>query len=206
MGVETKKLLSEAKDFIKEFCTKITGTEINETAKQVYFLDNQQKIKETMDILTGIKTGYDNLGIELEDNSEEQKCYELCCGLINKLTKTLTDYKNSYSGINPNVTVEDTTAVVTEDTIADAAKNNTSTQKIIKDMNEISQKANIAQMQEFTHAILVGKKFTYVKATTNQELNTLINEIVEANQNEKISVYEVNFIPMPLKKKTVYTV
>lgn len=206
MGVETKKLLSEAKDFIKEFCTKITGTEINETAKQVYFLDNQQKIKETMDILTGIKTGYDNLGIELEDNSEEQKCYELCCGLINKLTKTLTDYKNSYSGINPNVTVEDTTAVVTEETINDAAKNNTSTQKIIKDMNEISQKANIAQMQEFTHAILVGKKFTYVKATTNQELNTLINEIVEANQNEKISVYEVNFIPMPLKKKTVYTV
>lgn len=206
MGVETKKLLSEAKDFIKEFCTKITGTEINETAKQVYFLDNQQKIKETMDILTGIKTSYDNLGIELEDNSEEQKCYELCYGLINKLTKTLTDYKNSYANIKHDVTVEDTTAVVTEDTIADAAKNNTSTQKIIKDMNEISQKANIAQMQEFTHAILVGKKFTYVKATTNQELNTLINEIVEANQNEKISVYEVNFIPMPLKKKTVYTV
>lgn len=206
MGVETKKLLSEAKDFIKEFCNKITGTEINETAKQVYFLDNQQKIKETMDILTGIKTGYDNLGIELEDNSEEQKYYELCCGLMNKLTKTLTDYKNSYANIKHDVTVEDTTAVVTEDTIADAAKNNTSTQKIIKDMNEISQKANIAQMQEFTHAILVGKKFTYVKATTNQELNTLINEIVEANQNEKISVYEVNFIPMPLKKKTVYTV
>lgn len=206
MGVETKKLLSEAKDFIKEFCTKITGTEINETAKQVYFLDNQQKIKETMDILTGIKTGYDNLGIELEDNSEEQKCYELCCGLINKLTKTLTDYKNSYANIKHDVTVEDTTAVVTKDTIADAAKNNTSTQKIIKDMNEINQKANIAQMQEFTHAILAGKKFTYVKATTNQELNALINEVVDANPNEKVSVYEVNFIPMPLKKKTVYTV
>lgn len=206
MDTEIKKSLSEAKDFIKEFCSKITGTEINETAKQVYFLDNQQKIRETMDMLTGIKTSYDGLGIELEDDSEEQKCYELCCGLMNKLTKTLTDYKNSYAGIKQDITIEDTTAIVTEDTIADAAKNNTSTQKIIKDMNEISQKNNISQMQEFTHAILVGKKFTYVKVTTNQELNALINEVVDANPNEKVSVYEVNFIPMTLKKKTVYTV
>ena len=73
-------------------------------------------------------------------------------------------------------------------------------------MNEINEKASIAQIQEFTHAILVGKKFMYVKATTAQELNTLINEAVDTNPNEKVSVYEVEFKPMPLKKKTIYTV
>ena len=114
MDVEMKQKLSVAKDFIKDFCNKLSGNEMNESAKQVFFLDNQQKIKQTMEELSGIKDGFDNLGIELEDGSEEQKCYELCTGLMNKLTKTLTDYKNSYSGINPNVTVEDTTAVVTE--------------------------------------------------------------------------------------------
>ena len=73
-------------------------------------------------------------------------------------------------------------------------------------MNEISEKANIAQMQEFTHAILAGKKFLYVTAATTQELNVLINEAADANPNEKISVYEVEFKPIPLNTKTVYTV
>ena len=206
MVEDMKKTLSEAKNFIKDFCGKISGTEMNDSAKQVFFLDNQQKVKETMETLTNIKTGYDSLGTELADGSEDEQIYELCVGLMTKLTKTLTDYKNSYSGINPNVTVEETTTVVNEQTIAEAAQNNTSTQKMIKDMNEINEKANIEQLQEFTHAILAGKKFTYVKPTSKQELNMFINEIADANPNEKVNVYAVEFKPIPLTKKTMYSV
>lgn len=206
MQTEMRKILSDAKDFIKDFCTKICSNELNESAKQVLFLDNQQKVKETMESLNNIKNGFDNIGIELEDGSDDQKAYELCVGLMSKLTKTLSDYRNSCSNINPNVTVEDTTAIVNEDTISEAVKNNPSTQKIIKDMNEINEKANIAQLKEFTHAILAGKKFTYVKPSTTQELNMFINEVADANPNEKISVYEVDFKPITLKQKTVYTV
>ena len=206
MSLETDKVLSEAKDFIKEFSDKISGNELNDSAKQVLFLDNQKKMKETMDKLTSIKNDYETLGLDEDNDSEDAKRYELCLGLMNKLVKTLKDYKNSYSGINPNVTVEDTTPVLSEETITDAAKNNTSTQQIIKDMNAINEKASITQIQEFTHAILVGKKFSYVKITTVQELNNVINEIADANPNEKISVYEVVFNPVPLKTKTVYTV
>ena len=206
MSLETDKVLSEAKDFIKEFSDKISGNELNDSAKQVLFLDNQKKMKETMDKLTSIKNDYETLGLDEDNDSEDAKRYELCVGLMNKLVKTLKDYKNSYSGINPNVTVEDTTPVLSEETITDAAKNNTSTQQIIKDMNAINEKASITQIQEFTHAILVGKKFSYVKITTVQELNNVINEIADANPNEKISVYEVVFNPVPLKTKTVYTV
>lgn len=203
---QVKSSLSKAKNFIKEFCDKISGNEMNDNAKQVFFLDNQKEVKDTMETLNNIKTTYDNLGIELEDGSEEQKCYELCSGLMNKLTKALTDYKNSYAEINANVTVAETTVVVSEETISDAVQNNTSTQKIVKDMNEINEKMSIAQMQEFTHAILIGKKFTYIKVATTQELNALINEAANANPNEKVSVYEVEFKPLPLKKKTIYTV
>lgn len=205
-NTEIKKVLQDAKDFIKEFCTKLSGEEMNDSAKQVFFLDNQQKVKQTMEALSNIKNVYDSMGVELEDGSEEQQCYELCTGLMGKLTSTLTNYKNSYATVKPNVTEEETTVVVNEQTIQEAAQNNTSTQKIIKDMNEINERASISQMQEFTHAILVGKKFIYVKATTAQELNTLVNEAADANPNEKVSVYEVQFNPIPLKKKTVYTV
>ena len=205
-NTEIKKVLQDAKDFIKEFCTKLSGEEMNDSAKQVFFLDNQQKVKQTMEALSNIKNVYDSMGVELEDGSEEQQCYELCTGLMGKLTSTLTNYKNSYATVKPNVTEEETTVVVNEQTIQEAAQNNTSTQKIIKDMNEINERASISQMQEFTHAILVGKKFIYVKATTAQELNTLVNEAADANPNEKVSVYEVEFKPMSLKKKTIYTV
>lgn len=200
-----KNVLSKAKDFIKEFCTKISGNEMNESAKQVFFLDNQKQIKETMEALSEIKNNYDALG-DIPEGTEDEKCYELCVGLMNQLTKTLTNYKNSYAGINPDVTVEETTVVVNEETIADAAQNNSSTKKMIKDMNEINEKASVAQLQEFTHAVLVGKKFTYLKPTSIQELNNFINEIASANPNEKVSVYEVDFNPIPLKTKTVYTV
>lgn len=202
---ETRKILSEAKNFIKDFCDKISGNEMNESAKQVFFLDNQQNVKDTMERLNNIKTNYDTIGV-IEANTEDAKCYELCTMLMNKLTKALADYRKSYSGINPDVTVEQTTAVVNEETINEAAQTNTSTQKIIKDMNELNEKASIAQLQEFTHAILVGKKFTYVKVATTQELNTMINQIADANPNEKVSVYEIDFKPMPLSKKTIYTV
>lgn len=205
-NTEIKKILQDAKDFIKEFCTKLSGEEMNDSAKQVFFLDNQQKVKQTMEALSNIKNVYDSMGVELEDGSEEQQCYELCTGLMGKLTNTLTNYKNSYATVKPNVTEEETTVVVNEQTIQEAAQNNTSTQKIIKDMNEINERASISQMQEFTHAILVGKKFIYVTATTAQALNTLVNEAADANPNEKVSVYEVQFNPIPLKKKTVYTV
>ena len=203
---EIDKVLSDAKDFIKDFSDKISGSELNDSAKQVLFLDNQKKMKETMDKLTNIKTNLETLGLIEDDDSEDSKRYEICIGLINKLVKTLKDYKDSQSGINPNVTVEDTTPVLSEETINEAAKNNTSTQQIIKDMNTINEKTSIAQMQEFTHAILVGKKFSYVKVATVQELNNLINEVADANPNEKISVYEVVFNPVPLKTRTVYTV
>lgn len=205
-NTEIKKVLQDAKDFAKEFCTKLSGEEMNDSAKQVFFLDNQQKVKQVMESLSNIKNAYDSMGMELEDGSEEQQCYELCSGLMNKLTKTLTDYKNSYSTVKADVTVEETTAVVNEQTIQEATQNNTSTQKMIKDLNEINERASIAQLQEFTHAILVGKKFIYVKTTTTQELNALINEAADANPNEKVSVYEVQFNLMPLKKKTMYTV
>ena len=200
-----KQTLSNAKNFIKDFCDKISGTEMNDSAKQVFFLDNQQKVRETMEALSNIKTGFDSIG-ELEEDSEEKQCYDLAVLLMGKLTKALSDYRNSYSGINPNVSVEDTTVVVNEQTISEAAQSNTSTQKMIKDMNEINEKANISQLQEFTHAILAGKKFTYIKPTSKQELNMFINEIADANPNEKINVYEIEFKPVPLTKKTMYSV
>lgn len=202
---EIENVLTEAKDFIKLFSNKLMGNELNDSAKQVFFLDNQQKVKLIMESLTNLESTLSSLGIDVLDE-DDQKYYDLCVTLMNKLTKTLTDYKKSYTEVKPDVTVEETTAIVTEETVKNAAQTNSSTKQLIKDMNELNEKANIAQMQEFTHAILVGKKFTYINAATAQELNVTINQIADANPNEKISVYEVDFKPVPLKQKTIYTV
>lgn len=198
--------LQDSKNFVAEFTKKMTDPNENESAKQVYFLDKQAEIKNSMSFLTNLVKTINGLGIELEDDSEEVKCLELANGLVNKLSKTLTDYKNSYSVIKPDVTVEETTVSVTDETIKEAVKNDSSTKQIVKDMNDINQKANVAAVQEITHAILVGNKFTYLKATTKQELNAFINEAADASPNAPIQLFTITLTPMPLKKKAVYTV
>lgn len=204
--MENKQILMKVKAFIDEFCAKITGQELNDSAKQVYFLDNHAQIKESMEALNAIKETFEAMGGIAEGDTENEQIYELTYALANKLTKTITDYRNNYTPVKADVSVEETTAVVSEETITDAVQNNTSTQALVKGISEINEKASIAQMQEFTHAILAGKKFTYVNATTKQELTSVINDIAKVNPNEEIKVFAVTFTPVPLKTKTIYTV
>lgn len=204
--MENKQILMKVKTFIDEFCAKITGQELNDSAKQVYFLDNHAQIKESMEALNAIKETFEAMGGIAEGDTESEQIYELTYALANKLTKTITDYRNSYTPVKSDVSVEETTPVVSEETITDAVQNNTSTQALVKGISEINEKASIAQMQEFTHAILAGKKFTYVNAPTKQELVSVINDVAKVNPNEEIKVFAVNFVPVPLKTKTIYTV
>ena len=73
-------------------------------------------------------------------------------------------------------------------------------------MNDINEKNNTIQIQEYTHCILVGDKFIHIKADSNQHLNECINSLADTYPNEKISVFEVILNPLPLKRKTIYTV
>ena len=188
--LEKNKVLTEAEEFINDFSDKISGNGLSDSAKQVLFLDNQQKIKDTMGNLNDIKSDF-----ELEDTDK----YDFCISLMNKLTKTLKDYRNSCSKINPDITVEDTTPVITAETIKEAVKNNASTQQMINDLKSVN-------FSPITYAIFVGNKLTYTDTTNMQELNELINNVADMNPNEKVEVYKVTLTNVPLKTKTIYTV
>lgn len=205
-NTDVKQKLSGIKQFVIEFAKSMSDDAMTDSAKQVYFLDTQEKIKLSMETLAGIKNELEDSSVDLLDGSEEQQIYELSLALMNKITKALTDYKNSYSSVKNDVTVEDTTAIVTKETISEATKTNTSTQKMIKDMNELNEKTSVSQLQDITHAILVGKKFLYVNATTKENLNAVINQTAEANPNEKLSVFNITLTPIQLKTKTTYTI
>jgi hypothetical protein len=197
--------LKETKIFVTEVCTKLLSPDENQNAKQVYILDNQGNIQDTMKFLTDVRNMLSAFGDELAEGSEEEKVLELTCALSNKLSKTLEDFKNGIV-VNKHATVADTTASVTEETIKNAVQNDKSTQQIVKDMNEINQKASITQIQEFTHAFYVGGKFLYYKAQTETDLNAYLNELIAANPSGNVQVFAVSLTPIQLKKKTIYTV
>lgn len=197
--------LKDTKAYVTQVCTNLLAPDENQNAKQVYLLDNQSEIKNSMKFLTDVKGMLEPLGDEIAEGSEEEKILELTNALFNKLSKTLNDFKNGIS-FNKHATEEDTTVIVNEDTIKEALQNDKSTQQIAKDMNEINQKVTVSQIQEFTHAFYLGGKFLYYKAVSETDLNQYLNEIVSANPNENVQVFAVSLTPLPLKKKTIYTV
>lgn len=206
MNTDILEKLKKTKEFVNSFCVKILSPEENENAKQVYFLDNKVEVEESLKFLTDIKEMLDSLGEEIPEGSEEEKVYELSNVLFNKLTKSITDYKNSFSQVRTDVTIDETIKSVTEDTIKQAMATDKSTQQIAKDMNELNQKATVSQAQDFTHAVLVGGKFLYYKPADKNELNTIVNEIVNTNPSEVPQVFEIEFKPVQLKRKAVYVV
>lgn len=198
--------LKSTKEFVNNFCAKILSAEENENAKQVFFLDNKPQVEESMKFLTDLKGMFDSLGDEIAEGSEEEKVYELSAALINKITKTMTDYKNSFTQIKADVTVDETIKSVNEETIKQAMASDKSTQQLAKDMNELSQKQTASNLQEFTHAILVGGKFQYYKPVDKNDLNAIVNEVAAANPNDVPQVFEVEFKPVTVKRKAVYVV
>jgi len=205
MDVNIIKRLNEAKDFVKNFSAVLENPEEQQAAKQVHFLDNKQEASDTMEFLKNLKDSLESLGIEFEAGSEEEQSYELSTMLFNKLSKTLVDFRNSYAGIKPTVTEEETIRPVTDETIKEAIATNKSTQKIVKDMDEISQQANASQLQEFSHVIYADGKSWYVKANTKEELVSSINQVGDQAKTP-VQVFEIVLKPLPLQKKTIYTV
>lgn len=195
-----ENLIIESEKFVNDFCSNIAGKEMNESAKQVYFLDNHGKVKKTLELLITIRDAYE---IKESKTEEETAIYNLTSNLIERLTETIRNYKNSYN-VKPDVSIEDTTVVINKETITNAMENNSSTQALVKNMNEIDEKTNITQIQKFTHAVLGENGFVFINAKTEDELIKIINDLAKINPKE-LKLFKLEFTPVPLKTKTVYT-
>jgi hypothetical protein len=126
--------------------------------------------------------------------------------LIDTLSKTLNNYREGLKA-NPNVTKEDTTVVVNEETLKQAMAEDSSTKKMVEDMNALAAH-HTSQNGEYNYMVVVSKtKPYYVYAPTKQELMSAVNQLADATPGATIELFEINYVQVPMKTttKTVYT-
>lgn len=206
MSSNYKQELSEAKTFVSEFVTTITGNEMNDAAKQAYFLDNQTNVKKVHNFLITLKGYFDSVCSKENVTEEDARTSELVNALVVTLSETLKNYREGLK-TNPDITKEETTVVVNEETVKHAMEEDTSTKKMIEDMQVLSAQKTV-QAGEYNYMILVSKTQSYyVYAPTKQELMTAVNQLADATPGATIELFELSYTNVPMKTatKTVYT-
>lgn len=200
--MKADEIISKAELFTNDFIKKLSDSTEQPERKQVYFLDNQDELKKYMSALQKIANSVnDNENVTDEDMV-----------LVDKASNIIADLKTAVSNfqkeliVNPNATEEDTTAVLSEDTISDAMKSNKTTQEISKNMNAIAEQQKVSSTIACNYALVCDGQINMFLANTKDELNNMINNLANSGNYKDIQLFKMSFVPVPLNKKTVLSV
>ena len=200
--MKADEIISKAELFTNDFIKKLSDSTEQPERKQVYFLDNQDELKKYMNALQKIANSVnDNENVTDEDMV-----------LVDKASNIISDLKTAVSNfqkeliVNPDATEEDTTAVLSEDTISDAMKSNKTTQEISKNMNAIAEQQKASSTITCNYALVCDGQINMFLANTKDELNNMINNLANSGNYKDIQLFKMSFVPVPLNKKTVSSV
>ena len=200
--MKADEIISKAELFTNDFIKKLSDSTEQPERKQVYFLDNQDELKKYMNALQKIANSVnDNENVTDEDMV-----------LVDKASNIIADLKTAVSNfqkeliVNPDATEEDTTAVLSEDTISDAMKSNKTTQEISKNMNAIAEQQKASSVIAYNYALVCDGQINMFLANTKDELNNMINSLANNGNYKDIQLFKMSFVPVPLHKKTVLSV
>ena len=200
--MKADEIISKAELFTNDFIKKLSDSTEQPERKQVYFLDNQDELKKYMNALQKIANSVnDNENVTDEDMI-----------LVDKASNIIADLKTAVSNfqkeliVNPDATEEDTTAVLSEDTISDAMKSNKTTQEISKNMNAIAEQQKVSSVIAYNYALVCDGQINMLLANTKDELNNMINNLANSGNYKDIQLFKMSFVPVPLNKKTVLSV
>ena len=200
--MKADEIISKAELFANDFIKKLSDSTEQPERKQVYFLDNQDELKKYMNALQKIANSVnDNENVTDEDMV-----------LVDKASNIIADLKTAVSNfqkeliVNPDATEEDTTAVLSEDTISDAMKSNKTTQEISKNMNAIAEQQKASSVIAYNYALVCDGQINMFLANTKDELNNMINSLANNGNYKDIQLFKMSFVPVPLHKKTVLSV
>lgn len=200
--MQVDEVISKAEQFTMEFIAKLTDKSEQSSKRQVYFLDNQDKLQQYMGALQKIISGF-----EEDENMTENDVVLLdrANDIIDKLKATISEFQKELT-VSDDITEEDTTVQFTEETLKDAMKTNKTTQEIAANMNAIAESQKARAKISYNYALVCDGQITMLTANNTQELNDSINAVAGAGNYKSIDLYKMQFTPVPLKKKTILSV
>lgn len=200
--MQIDEVISKAEQFVMEFVAKLTDKSEQSSKRQVYFLDNQDKLQQYMGALQKIVAGFkDDENITVDDSVLLDRANDI----IDKLKATISEFQKELT-VSDSITEEDTTVQFTEETLKDAMKTNKTTQEIAANMNAIAESQKAKAKINYNYALVCDDQITMLTANNAQELNDAINAIADSGSYKSIDLYKMQFTPVPLKKKTILSV
>lgn len=196
------EVISKAEIFAMNFIAAISDKTIPSARKQTYFLDNQEELQKYMAAMQKIMTNID------KDNSSEDEVLLLNRAeiIVDDLKAAIMEYQKELT-INSDISEEETTIALTQETISDAMKNNKTTQEISTNMQAIAEQQKVQQPQlGFNYAFVCDGQVHLINAVDKTQLTESINTVVNDGNYANIQLYEVSFKPIPLKKQTILTI
>ena len=196
------EIISKAELFTMNFVSVLSSKTEQSERKQVFFIENQDELKKYMGAVS--KT----IEALKSDNPSEDDAVlvQRAESVIAQLKSAIESFQEELT-ISSNIQEEDVAVALTEETISEAMKNNKTTQQITENMNAIAeQRKAMTQVPQFNYAMCCDGTINLISAQTKEELNLQINNIANQGQFKNIQIFEVHYVPVPVKKKTVLTV
>lgn len=196
------EIISKAELFAMNFIAKISDKTEQPARKQSYFLDNQEDLTRYMSVLQKIVTG-----LNADENITEDDAILLnrAKSIIDNLKEAISNLQKELT-INNDVSEEDTTVSLTQETISDAMQNNKTTQEISANMQAIAEQQKVSNQIGYNYALVCDGQINMIAAIDKAQLNESINAIANNGEYKSIQLYQMTFTPVQLKKKTVLTV
>lgn len=196
------EVISKAEIFAMNFIAAINDETIPSARKQAYFLDNQEDLQKYMAAMQKIMTSIDK-----DDSSEDEALLlNRAENIVNDLKTAIMEYQKELI-IDSNISEEETTTALTQETISDAMKNNKTTQEISANMQAIAEQQKAQQPQlGFNYALVCDGQVNLINAVDKTQLTESINTVANGGNYANIQLYEISFKPVQLKKQTILTV
>lgn len=202
------EVISKAERFAMSFTDKLKDESQTQQSRQVFFMENQDELRKYMGALQktieALREPSENAEEDDEDVADNQVLLSKAEEIVTNLRQAIAEFQNELM-INSDVSEDDITPVVSEETIGDAMKNNKTTQNIAANMEAIAEQKK-ANAISYNYMLVCDGESTLIFAKDKQTLEVNINAVVDAGNYKDIRLYKVSYTPVPLKTRTILSV
>lgn len=194
------QIIEKSQEFVNELREKLTDETEQHSSKQAYFMDNYETVQKYM---TALKKVIVSMQENTDDGNEQEEMALLnqAQDVVNQFKQTITDFQKTLT-ISEDVQEEQTSVALNEETIKEAMQSNKATQEIMQNMDTLAQ----SKKMPYNYAMLCDGEIHLIEAPTKDALINSINSVANEKTYSDITLYQLTFTPVPLKKQTFLTV
>lgn len=198
-----QEVIEKGREIAQDLVVNLADPNKQTASKQVYFMDHSEEIKSSMGALNQlIATITANMDPDSDIiDGDQTVLLSDAKKIVQDMQQTIGDFQKLLM-ISSDVSEEQTTPQLNEQTLREAQQNNSTTKEIVQNMDAIAK----SKAAPYNYAMMCDGTVTLLYAVTKEELNKTINQVANAGKYKEIKLFSLTFTPVPLKQKTILTV